>query len=539
MIKVFLVEDESVIRDGLRENFPWEEYGFKLIGEAGDGEMALPLIRKTVPDVLITDIKMPFMDGLSLSKIVKAEFPKLHIIMISGYDDFDYARQAISVGAEQYLLKPITKLTLKKALLELKEKLDQEEGQNDYQTQYANDIREYEQFARRHFFEKIFAGKMEVKDIYDEAAKLSLNLTASSYNILFFTFKPKNKVAEFEETELFLRKQDELLHYFLRYPHFILFSWNVNSYGVLIKAEEGRMNELVESAVENITRICSPVEKNVIWHLAVSNPVERLSMLPECFQQANHLFAYRFIKPGQHVFDTDLLEGNEAAGEEERIVNVDPSQVDPERIKDFLSLGDEGEIDTFVENYLFSIRDALESKMFRNYVILNIRFAVIAFLEKMEINEAEYKDKMNLTIADMDMKKEEVKEYFTQMIRTAISIRDRESDNASVNILRTAQEYIDAHYMEESLSLNDVANRVGVSTNYLSSIFSRNTQKTFVEYITSKRMEKAKKLLKTTDISSGEISVMVGYKDPHYFSFVFKKTQGMSPREYRNSKSQK
>ena len=107
MLKVFLVEDERVIREGLRDNIPWEQYGYRFIGEASDGEMALPMIRKLKPDVLITDIKMPFMDGLSLSEIVKEEFPKTKIIIISGYDDFEYARGAILVGAEQYLLKPI------------------------------------------------------------------------------------------------------------------------------------------------------------------------------------------------------------------------------------------------------------------------------------------------------------------------------------------------------------------------------------------------------------------------------------------------
>ena len=98
MLKIFLVEDESIVREGLRDNIPWQQYGYKFVGEASDGEMALPLIQKTRPDVLLTDIRMPFMDGLSLSRIVHQEFPETKIIIISGYDDFEYARQAISLG---------------------------------------------------------------------------------------------------------------------------------------------------------------------------------------------------------------------------------------------------------------------------------------------------------------------------------------------------------------------------------------------------------------------------------------------------------
>ena len=119
MLKVFLVEDESIIREGLRDSIPWEQYGFSFVGEAGDGEMALPLIRKTRPDVLITDIKMPFMDGLELSHIVSSELPSTKIIIISGHDDFEYARQAIGIGVEQYLLKPITRSSLQKVLSDL------------------------------------------------------------------------------------------------------------------------------------------------------------------------------------------------------------------------------------------------------------------------------------------------------------------------------------------------------------------------------------------------------------------------------------
>ena len=99
MLKVFLVEDESIVREGLRDNIPWQQYGYEFVGEASDGEMALPLIQKTKPDVLLTDIKMPFMDGLSLSRLVHQEFPDMKIIIISGYDDFEYARGAILVGA--------------------------------------------------------------------------------------------------------------------------------------------------------------------------------------------------------------------------------------------------------------------------------------------------------------------------------------------------------------------------------------------------------------------------------------------------------
>ena len=176
MLKVFLVEDESIVRNGLRDNIPWQQYGYDFVGEASDGEMALPLIRKLKPDVLITDIKMPFLDGLALSKIAISEFPNLKIIIISGYDDFEYAQKAIQIGVEQYLLKPITRRNLQKVLLEVGEKIGSEREQKDYVEQFQNERHKYEQFSRRNFFEKVFEGTLSVQEIYEEAKKLSMEL---------------------------------------------------------------------------------------------------------------------------------------------------------------------------------------------------------------------------------------------------------------------------------------------------------------------------------------------------------------------------
>ena len=125
MIKVFLVEDEIVMRNGIKNNIPWEKEGLEFAGEASDGELAYPLIRKVQPDILITDIRMPFMDGLELSELVKKEFPRIKIIILSGYNEFDYAKQAIHIGVTDYLLKPITAAKLLEAVKKVEAKMEQ------------------------------------------------------------------------------------------------------------------------------------------------------------------------------------------------------------------------------------------------------------------------------------------------------------------------------------------------------------------------------------------------------------------------------
>src|SRR5512133_1872913 len=124
--KVFFVEDEIITREGIRDNVDWKSCGFEFCGEAADGEMALPLLRAAQPDVLITDIKMPFMDGLQLSKVVRERMPGVKIIILSGHDEFEYAQEAIKLGVTDYLLKPVTVQKLQNVLKKLTVRLDQE-----------------------------------------------------------------------------------------------------------------------------------------------------------------------------------------------------------------------------------------------------------------------------------------------------------------------------------------------------------------------------------------------------------------------------
>ena len=186
-----------------------------------------------------------------------------------------------------------------------------------------------------------------------------------------------------------------------------------------------------------------------------------------------------------------------------------------------------------MESYLQNIQNALKSRMFRDYVILNIRFAVVAFLESIGAKQAEYMGRIEQTVQAIHREDREISLYFVEMLGTAMDQREEINSYQGGKMLKKALEYIDANFDSETLSLNQAAESIGASANYLSAVFSQGMQKTFVEYVTEKRIEKAKKLLRHTDKTSGEIAREVGYKDARYFGFVFKKLQGCSPREYR------
>ena len=146
MVKVFLVEDESIIRRGIRDNIAWESHGFEFVGEAGDGEYAYPLLLNTKPDILITDIKMPFMDGLELSRLVKKSLPKTRIIILSGYNEFEYAKEAIKIGISDYLLKPVTSVSLLDTLKHVADEIREEQEKSRLLERYFASYEKYTEF---------------------------------------------------------------------------------------------------------------------------------------------------------------------------------------------------------------------------------------------------------------------------------------------------------------------------------------------------------------------------------------------------------
>ena len=536
VLKVFLVEDESVVREGLRDNIPWQQFGYQFVGEAGDGEMALPLIRKTKPDVLITDIKMPFMDGLTLSHIAGQEFPEMKIIIISGYDDFEYARRAIREGVDQYLLKPVTRRTLQKALTEVKEKIESEQEQKNYLNKYQNDMHEYEQFFLRNFFEKVFAGELSVQEIYEEAQKQSLDINAPYYNLILMNIQEKNDKRR--AGEICQKCYEEMMRYLMRFSnYYIVFRWNVNIYGIMIKGEEENIAERTKKCLEGIEQICRQYEETLDWYAAAGVPVERFSLLPDCYRKLNHIFNYRFFEPSKHILSakeqTELMQERETGALE----TIDTAKINPDLFKAFLAKGQKEEVEDFVANFLNGIGEALKSKIFWDYLLLNVRFTTLAYIESLGGTGKEFLESVNSdNIQKMEISLENMQHYIEDHLTQAIAFRDRESASQGKKTLQKALAYIEENYMQESLSLNEIAEEMEVSPNYFSAMFSQEMQMTFVEYVTRKRMEKAKELLLETEMRSHDVALAVGYKNPHYFSFVFKKTQNCTPREYRTAK---
>ena len=548
MLKIFLAEDEVVVRETIKRMIPWEELGFELVGEAADGEMALPLLLRQQPDLLITDIKMPFMDGLTLARLAKKEIPGLKVVILSGYDDFNYAKQAIGIGVEDYLLKPITKNALIERLSEIRSRYEHEKTQKEYYEKFQREMQAYEKNSSRDFFEALVGGSMDMMEVYKRAEKLGLDIVAEAYNVLIFTMNcDEDFSGQRDEYSSWEAESLELLeNFFAGHSSAMLFRSNIFSYGVLLKGQRETIEENTRACVDEIRKILSRQDGRREWFLAVGQSVDRLSQIQKSYHTASRAFSQRYLYD-ENILYYDEMEtmehpGGQAETEDNAYLQkVDVNALNPAILQKFLSNGLQEETENFVKDYFYAIgQEPMESLVFRNYVILNVRFSVISFIKGLgcDTNEMESADTEEV-LAESGKNMESAIAYAKKMISQAIEIRDQNSGNKNRSILKTAVDFIDSHYMDEEISLNTVANVANVSSNHFSALFSQNMGQTFIEYLTTLRMNKAKELLRCTGMRSSEIAGEIGYKDAHYFSYLFKKTQGMTPSDYRKAREDK
>lgn len=535
-IKVFLVEDEMVIRRGIKNSIDWEKEGYIFCGEASDGELAYPMIIKEKPDILITDIRMPFMDGLELCKLVKKELPNIKILILSGYDEFDYAKEAIRLGVTEYLLKPISSGKLLEALNGVSESIRREKEDKDLVRKYMEEMRENTEDEKQKFFEQMIAGNLSMADALETGKKYEMNLSAGMYNLLLFRFtlgKENRKSGELlGEAEYAIEKLTERLEYVFEFQR------GVEGWAFLLMADnEEQMSERVKELSKDLEEIMKNYS-TIAYFGGVGQPVARLRELEESFREAERALAARFTMELNRIISVEDIRMAQNVDTLDDIEITSFGEIEKTRtmLEKFLNNGAEDEIDEFVDVYINELpEENLKSVLMRQYIIMDAYIVMMSFCEKiegiegeMQAQSEELKNSMK-TIQTL----EEIKNYIRMLLKKIIGVRDTIRGRHYSDIIEIAKDQIRKTYMSDEISLNTIAAEVGMSPSYFSSIFSKEMGKTFVEYLTEIRMDRAKELLMCSSMKTSEIGYEVGYKDPHYFSYIFKKTQNCTPKEFR------
>lgn len=226
----------------------------------------------------------------------------------------------------------------------------------------------------------------------------------------------------------------------------------------------------------------------------------------------------------------------ESVNEELKLSSLKMDKLDRKSIERFLKTGLKSEVTHFIDEYFASLGEQnVQSLLFRQYVTMDMYLAAASMLGQIGYESSELVERCGdfQTMATVFTSVEQTKDYLKNVFETAIELREMVARKKYSTLLKDARTYIEQNYDHEEISLNMVAASVNLSPNHFSTIFSQETGQTFIEFLTYVRMEKAKELLRSTSMKTAEIAYAVGYKDAHYFSYLFKKTQECTPREFR------
>lgn len=541
MIKIFLVEDEAIIRKSIKNNLDWEKNGFLFAGEAADGEMALPMIQQAKPDIVITDIRMPFMDGLELSRILKKEMPEITIIILSGYGEFDYAREAIKIGVTEYLSKPITGEQLLEALNQVKKKILKKRKQKEVAEEILQEKEQNLRSRQYQFLGDLIRSRMPISELLEKGEELGLQLMAAAYN--FMMLKIYFKESEKSEVDYsgFRKEADDIVEKSAKEnKNILIFRRATEGYVFMIKGQDvSEIDQTIQRYLEHFKEIMKE-HQDMDYFIGIGHPVTRIRDLAKSYDSTGKAFTYQYAPDRDGVIFFDEIDAEKVEEEKENVPwdfgNVDFQKLNMDYLRNFLKNGDMDQVHQFVEEYIEGFgKSNMDSFMFCQYTLINLQMKVIHFMGEMGMNpqdlENEFQDYQTQITKILTSQK--AIEYIEELLEAVLRIRNRNLLKKHSSVIEEAQTFLLENYQNENLSLNVVASEVGLSSSHFSTIFKQETGRSFVEFLAQIRMEKAKELLRFTDKKVAEISYAIGYKDPHYFSYLFKKNQGCTPKEYR------
>lgn len=519
--RVFFVEDEIITRQGIRDNVNWQASGFEFCGEAGDGEMALPLLRSAQPDVLITDIKMPFMDGLQLSKIVREHMPWVKIIILSGHDEFEYAQRAISLGVTDYLLKPVTVQKLQTVLQKLAVQLDQEKKEQENLKRLQGQMEDNRALLRERLLFKLVVGAVSPAEAVENGRMLGVDLIARHYLVVILKLELGDRTEQYDHDE-YRHIQQTLTELAQKNPDIFVLK---RDWGDILLIMKGNTQEYLEEERDLLLEEISQAIAKSRYQLTVGVGAskERIADISQSFMDA-----LVHIQNPVHISGLGLSQSVERR---------ELLKLDKKTVENYLRCGKKDEFDAFFNAYLRPLSETvLKSTLIRNYIFVDVILATAKLVNELggEIDRILPELSSIETILSNVKSVEQLRDQAYKIISIGLAYRDSQPNDQHVHLLRQAKEYIESHYADPNLSLNDVAAQVSLSASHFSAVFSQETSQTFKEYLTEVRITRAKELLRMTTLRSADIAYQVGYNDPHYFSSVFKKNTGMSPIEFRS-----
>ena len=532
MYNLILVDDEEEVRKGVLNKIDWNMIGFRVLGEAANGLEALEIAEKNTPDVLITDIRMPFMDGLTLTKKMREKYPTLKIVILTGFDEFEYAQKAIKLDVVEYILKPISSKELIDVLLNIKQKLDEEIAEKKDMDILREHYKRSIPILKEKFLCSLVTNKLDRDEIVEKAYTYDIKLSEIGYIVSIVSI-------DFNSAALYLSDDKELVKFAVlnlceeimdKYGYEIIF---INEdYIVIIFNSE---YEDRESTMKGVLMVLEQIRLNIKKYykfavtIGVGTYCSDVKLIARSYEKAISALDYRLLFSSDRVICIDDLEP----------VNTDRIVFDESKERMLIScikVGTEEEVYDTIDELFNEIIDAKIS--FKDYQIylFEILTTILTVAKDLDVDmDKIFGTDYNLfgeayRIKDLNG----VKEWIASICIRIKSYIYKERKDTCKLLVKRATDYIESSYNESDITIDKVCKMLHISSSYFSTIFKRETKSTFNNYLTNIRMDAAKELLRTTNLKNYEIAYKVGYPEPNYFSYCFKKNFGLSPSEYRN-----
>lgn len=533
MYRVLLVDDEILVRDAIRENINWEKLDCELVGDCQNGQEAAEFVKANPVDIVLTDICMPYMDGMELSHFLHDNYPDIVIVIFSGFGEFEYAKKAIQYDVSEYLLKPVTAMELTGVLENMKEKVDQrkqEKERLENLTKVSQDYRKNAQIIRSKAIEALVTCSQDVQESMGQLRDLGIELGASHYRVAVFDIDLYSDMYQID-----MEKQQESA-----LMAFVLFNITdeiVNQEKAGIAYQEGNnrvcvlfYGDVVKNSGNMVMGICEEIQqkiKEVIGmdvSICVGNRVKHLEELIISYNNAFLALQYRYLLGGAMLLDLESQKLGTNISLHEQL----------QELTDALKSGRKESMDLVFSRMEEEIKGAMVEKSRACLYLHQIIRSVRTVYEMVESDSEKIQRKQDDLLQKVAEQKTFqlavgiVKEYAQQVMEELMNLNSSSGQRQAV----MAIDYIQNNYMDPDLSLNSLCNYLCISTSHFSTIFKEVTGETFMEVLIRTRMQKAKELLENTTLKNYEIAEKVGFSDPHYFGISFKKMTGKTPTEY-------
>ena len=537
MYKILLVDDEILVRDAIRENIDWKGLDCELVGDCENGRQAAEFVENNEVDIVLTDICMPYMDGMELSEFLHDNYPDILIVIFSGFGEFEYAKKAIRYNVSEYMLKPVTAMELTKVIRKMKEKLDsrrKEQRKMESLTQTSKDYHRNVDVIRSKALETLVNCTRDVQISLQELQKLGISFECSSFRVAVFDM---DTYSELYQVDMNKQQESALMSFVLfnvsneivgREKAGIAYQEGSNRICVIFTGNRSR------EFAEKIHGICHEIQekvKEVIGietSIGIGSWVRSPQELIYSYNLARKAIGYRYLLGGNLLFDM----------EEKKTDNSINLIKELETLTDGIKAGNRQQVTETLDQIEEKIKGALVEKSYACIYLQQVIRAIGNTCQSLSDEPEKIMTQREKLLKAVSQAKsfekaaELVKEYAGNVFDSLQELNSSSSQRQGI----LAMDYIQNNYMDPNLSLNSICSYLNISTSYFSTIFKEMTGETFIEVLTRTRMEKAKELLENTTMKNYEIAEKVGFSDSHYFGISFKKITGKTPTEYAREK---